>query len=302
VAQYIGLQPWSRRLQVNITRVSRGSARTHAPRGVSRRCAGSPTSIDGPAARRATARCGRRQRRLLIVETSTIFTTCLAERPGLFVKAIVQLESRRKCLGPFVDKNNGAITALAGVVVAIFTLTLWWSTRTQFKHVREVERAYGLPSRQLQWSARCRQTMDGRSGLQEPRRPRRYLDQQSTGAPDRGRVLRTIARVRAHALWGLTQAELFPSPTLSRSYPRTPGLRPRPGRAAAMELASPFSGFNGPCGTADLAACERHMATTSGELLRRAPRYAPARDNLISPVLAGNRAACYGPARANSSR
>jgi hypothetical protein len=78
----------------------------------------------------------------LIVETSTIFTTCLAEGPGLFVKPLVQLESRRQCLGTFVDKNNGAITALAGVVVAIFTLTLWWSTRTQFKHVREVERAY----------------------------------------------------------------------------------------------------------------------------------------------------------------
>jgi hypothetical protein len=41
---------------------------------------------------------------VLIVETSTIFTTCLAEGPGLSVKPLVQLESRRQCLGTFVEQ------------------------------------------------------------------------------------------------------------------------------------------------------------------------------------------------------
>lgn len=79
---------------------------------------------------------------VLIVEFSTTFISCLDKGPGLLTKPLVQLESRRQCLGTFVEKNNGAITALAGVVVAIFTVTLWWSTRTQYKHMREVERAY----------------------------------------------------------------------------------------------------------------------------------------------------------------
>jgi hypothetical protein len=30
------------------------------------------------------------------------------------------------------------------------------------------------------------------------------------------------ARVRAHASWGFTPAELFPAPSLSCAYPRTP--------------------------------------------------------------------------------
>jgi hypothetical protein len=55
----------------------------------------------------------------------------------------------------------------------------------------------------------------------------------------------TSTRVCARAYWGLTPAELFPPPALNCGYPRTPLLRPRSGRAAAMKLASVFSGFNG---------------------------------------------------------
>ena len=34
-----------------------------------------------------------------------------------------------------------------------------------------------------------------------------------------GRSFETSTRVRAHASWGLTSAELFPSPALSCGYP-----------------------------------------------------------------------------------
>jgi hypothetical protein len=54
---------------------------------------------------------------------------------------------------------------------------------------------------------------------------------------------RACARVR---YGGLTPAELFPPPALSCRYPRTPRLRPRASRAAAMKLASVVGQFSRP--------------------------------------------------------
>jgi hypothetical protein len=59
---------------------------------------------------------------------------------------------------------------------------------------------------------------------------------------------RVLSPVRAGArarVMGFTPTELFPPPALSCRYPRTPRLRPRARRAAAVKLASVFSAFNG---------------------------------------------------------
>jgi hypothetical protein len=78
-----------------------------------------------------------------MVETSTSFKDCLAEGHNLIGEPFLHLLGRRKgCLSVFVDQNEGVITALATLMIAVFTLTLWWSNRTQVKHMREVERAY----------------------------------------------------------------------------------------------------------------------------------------------------------------
>jgi hypothetical protein len=38
--------------------------------------------------------------------------------------------------------NEGAITALATVVIGVFTFTLWFTARNQLRHTRKIERAY----------------------------------------------------------------------------------------------------------------------------------------------------------------
>jgi hypothetical protein len=70
-----------------------------------------------------------------IVETSISFRACLVE-------GYIDLGRRKDCLLSLSEENKELITALATVVIALFTLTLWWSNRTQVKHMREVERAY----------------------------------------------------------------------------------------------------------------------------------------------------------------
>jgi hypothetical protein len=56
------------------------------------------------------------------------------ENPSGFASAVsVHIE----CTGDFVDKNNGAITALATIIIAAFTATLWRATTAQGKLARE---------------------------------------------------------------------------------------------------------------------------------------------------------------------
>ena len=88
---------------------------------------------------------------VFIVETSETFTSCLygkyqEKREQTLRKSIADFPiwfgQRQECLGVFVHKNEGAITALSTLIIAVFTWTLWWANRIQTKHTREVERAY----------------------------------------------------------------------------------------------------------------------------------------------------------------
>jgi hypothetical protein len=54
----------------------------------------------------------------------------------------VSARIRTQCLGVFLYDNREAVTAIATTVIAIFTLTLWWSTWGLLRHGRVVERAY----------------------------------------------------------------------------------------------------------------------------------------------------------------
>ena len=47
-----------------------------------------------------------------------------------------------QCVGAFTDVNSAAITAVATIFIAAFTLTLWLTTGRQLEHNRVVERAY----------------------------------------------------------------------------------------------------------------------------------------------------------------
>src|SRR4051812_49050158 len=77
-----------------------------------------------------------------IVETSPTFKDCtnqnktevseqtLHQRTSDF---FVALSRRQDCLWVLVHKNEGAITALATLLIALFTLTLWRATDKMWK-------------------------------------------------------------------------------------------------------------------------------------------------------------------------
>jgi hypothetical protein len=88
---------------------------------------------------------------VLIVETSQTFKSCLNEKyqqksEQTLRKSVADFPiwfgPRADCLGVFVHQNEGAITAISTLIIAIFTWTLWWANRIQTKHTHEVERAY----------------------------------------------------------------------------------------------------------------------------------------------------------------
>jgi hypothetical protein len=60
----------------------------------------------------------------------------VAEKNKTFGIAVA-LDSNVRCTGEFIDANNGAITALATIVIAAFTGTLWIATSTQARLTRE---------------------------------------------------------------------------------------------------------------------------------------------------------------------
>jgi hypothetical protein len=47
-----------------------------------------------------------------------------------------------RCAADFTDANHGPLTALGTILLAIFTTTLWWATRTLVRHAPQIERAY----------------------------------------------------------------------------------------------------------------------------------------------------------------
>jgi hypothetical protein len=62
------------------------------------------------------------------------------ERP-LLIQAVVRLELNAACARATAGENDGAITALATVVLAVFTFTLW---RTSERQHREMVRASAI--------------------------------------------------------------------------------------------------------------------------------------------------------------
>ena len=81
----------------------------------------------------------------VMIDYSEAFTDCihfrknreeyhaLHEHSDIVGGALVRQQTRLRlvyiCAGDFADKNNGAITALATVMVGLFTFTLWHTTR-----------------------------------------------------------------------------------------------------------------------------------------------------------------------------
>jgi hypothetical protein len=84
------------------------------------------------------------------VETfSSSFQACISEQTGRYSKespneteAIIKTFAFSRCTGRFVNDHNGGITALASIVVAAFTATIWGINYSQLTHGRRVERAY----------------------------------------------------------------------------------------------------------------------------------------------------------------
>ena len=50
--------------------------------------------------------------------------------------------SYSRCSARFVNEHNGGLSALASLVVAAFTFTLWLIASSQFRHARDIDRAY----------------------------------------------------------------------------------------------------------------------------------------------------------------
>jgi hypothetical protein len=85
----------------------------------------------------------------IAVDYSETFTNCvherknrkeyeaLKERSGVLGGAIIMERARLRllyvCVGDFTDKNNGAIVALATLMVGVFTFTLWRSNSRLWK-------------------------------------------------------------------------------------------------------------------------------------------------------------------------
>jgi hypothetical protein len=67
------------------------------------------------------------------------FTKCLGEvaaRQGDF------LDRQVTCSLKLVNERNGFFSAIAALVVACFTITLWVTNSSQLRHARDVDRAY----------------------------------------------------------------------------------------------------------------------------------------------------------------
>jgi hypothetical protein len=95
----------------------------------------------------------------LFVSGSTTFQICLdqdtyrysghaaKESPsGLFSVMIQYILNRWNCTGLFIDENDGGITAIATLLIAIFTITLWLTSRAQ---LRELNRQVLLQSEEF---------------------------------------------------------------------------------------------------------------------------------------------------------
>jgi hypothetical protein len=55
---------------------------------------------------------------------------------------LVSLKTLKSCVGAYILEKNAVITALATIVIALFTFTIWLINRSQLMHSHRVERAY----------------------------------------------------------------------------------------------------------------------------------------------------------------
>jgi hypothetical protein len=67
------------------------------------------------------------------------FTKCLGEVAALQGDF---LDRQVTCSLKLIDTHNGFFSAIAALVVACFTITLWLTNSSQLRHAREVDRAY----------------------------------------------------------------------------------------------------------------------------------------------------------------
>jgi hypothetical protein len=93
-----------------------------------------------------------------IVAASETFKTCMREAKNQASeqapkkgarKVTFVIDSNATCAGKFLDKHNGAVTALFTIILAISTIALWSATKATAlaaknaaEHTRVVERAY----------------------------------------------------------------------------------------------------------------------------------------------------------------
>jgi hypothetical protein len=82
---------------------------------------------------------------LWIVVASDAFQSCIYDRenyktykasqesPSVVVRTVIWADITRACVGNFADKNQGALTVFSTFFIALFTYTLWRSTRSLSK-------------------------------------------------------------------------------------------------------------------------------------------------------------------------
>src|SRR5262249_10015883 len=71
---------------------------------------------------------------------SSSFQSCMEQQTAREGLALVISYSR--CTARFVNEHNGGLSALASLVVALFTFTLWLIASSQLRHARDIDRAY----------------------------------------------------------------------------------------------------------------------------------------------------------------
>jgi len=71
---------------------------------------------------------------------SSSFQSCMEQQTGREGLALIISYSR--CSARFVNEHNGGLSALASLMVAAFTFTLWLIASSQLRHARDIDRAY----------------------------------------------------------------------------------------------------------------------------------------------------------------
>jgi hypothetical protein len=79
------------------------------------------------------------------VAGSEVFQSCLIQSSQLLQEGGPQVSfigGYRDCIGKFLSKEHGAVTALATLAIALFAFTLWRAGERQMEMTRILQRAY----------------------------------------------------------------------------------------------------------------------------------------------------------------